>query len=187
MTSESSGRGRRGMRASPVLLPLFRVQHELPRTRAARPENHRQILVFTYIGRAEIGYRRPTTARRSSPVASSDLRIMRIRLSYVMPIHNEAPTLEGAIDTLVERLREFPGSAIFLAENGSIDESFAVCERVAAKLKGGSVKVRALSTPNAGLGYGYEMGLVAALAEADPDPDPRSHFISLSAADLPFG
>ena len=50
------------------------------------------------------------------------------RLSYVLPVHNDAQTLPDVVAALVARLESFPGSEVILVENGSWDGSAWVCE-----------------------------------------------------------
>ena len=97
-----------------------------------------------------------------------------MRLSYVVPVHNEEEVLEETTTTLVERLREFPGSEVILVENGSTDASEEISKSLAEQPSGGT-KVIATVSPK-GFGNAYRAGI--ALTTGD--------LVVLTAADLPF-
>jgi dolichyl-phosphate beta-glucosyltransferase len=107
-----------------------------------------------------------------------------VRLTYLIPVHNEEPTLAPAVDRLVERLASFPEASIFLLENGSRDRSWPLCQRLAAGEHHG-VTVRAFREPSAGLGHALHRGLVESLAAGAARP--TDTWAILTAADLPFG
>ena len=98
-----------------------------------------------------------------------------MRLSYVVPVHNEEEILEDTTTTLVERLRDFPGSEVLLIENGSGDSSAEIAQRLAADLSDELTKVRATSCAK-GFGNAYRAGIGLSTGE----------LVVLTAADLPF-
>jgi glycosyltransferase involved in cell wall biosynthesis len=102
-------------------------------------------------------------------------------LVYVFPVHNEEATLAPKTERIVAYLAQFPGSEIFLVENGSADASWDECRSLEREEP---VPVRAFREPAAGIGYAYNRGLTEALARFGPSPD---HWAVLTAADLPFG
>jgi dolichyl-phosphate beta-glucosyltransferase len=96
-------------------------------------------------------------------------------LTYVVPVHNAAAVLEGAMERLVHGL---PGQTIelLLVENGSSDDSAMVCGQLAQRAWPDGVSVRALQSPK-GMGHAYRTGMKVA----------QGHLWVLTAADLPFG
>lgn len=107
-----------------------------------------------------------------------------LRLSYVVPIHNEERILERNVHRLAERLRDEPNAHIVLVENGSQDASWAIAEELATRDLG--VPITAHREPVGGLGYAYERALREVLDEPG-DVATKDHWILLGAADLPFG
>ncbi|MDP3278441.1 MAG: glycosyltransferase family 2 protein [Deltaproteobacteria bacterium] len=105
---------------------------------------------------------------------------MSLTLSYVVPVHNEEPTLERNVDRLAEHLQRFPGSRVLLIENGSQDQSWELCQRLAGPR--GTITVEAYREPNAGMGYALQRGVVEELPRAE-----HTRWLVLTAADLPFG
>lgn len=101
-----------------------------------------------------------------------------LRLSYVLPVHNQEASLRASVVRLSQRLRQFPGSEVLLIENGSTDDSGAVCRALAAELTTDGVSVRAATSPR-GMGHAYQRGLQLMSDATD--------VAVLSAADLPFG
>jgi glycosyltransferase involved in cell wall biosynthesis len=104
-----------------------------------------------------------------------------MRLSYVIPVHNEQSILDETVARLRARLGEHAPCVVFLVENGSRDDSWKACTRLATEERG--VDVRALRAPRAGIGYALDLGFREAVA-LDASPD---HWIAFTAADLPFG
>jgi dolichyl-phosphate beta-glucosyltransferase len=107
-------------------------------------------------------------------------RPMQITLSYVVPVHNEAATLERNVRRLEEHLQRFAGSRVLLIENGSSDDSWTVCQRLARA--DGPVTVEPYREPSAGMGYALQRGVLEELPRAEPN-----RWLVLTAADLPFG
>jgi dolichyl-phosphate beta-glucosyltransferase len=113
-------------------------------------------------------------------------------LVYVLPVHNEEKLLEANVARLSGYLERLEGASIYLVENGSTDESWAIAQRLAEKAAGagarttggGSVAVRAFREVNAGIGFAYHRGLTEAIAEFGPS---AARWAVLTAADLPFG
>jgi dolichyl-phosphate beta-glucosyltransferase len=95
------------------------------------------------------------------------------RISYVLGVHNSAAFLEATVDSLVDRLRDLPGSEVILVENGSSDSSAEVCARLASDAP---VRVVA-ATSEKGLGYAFRRGIEVATGD----------LLVLTGADLPFG
>jgi glycosyltransferase involved in cell wall biosynthesis len=105
-----------------------------------------------------------------------------MRLSYVLPVHNEEAILADNVARLRAVLGAHEGSRILLIENGSRDGSAALALRLAATVH--PVPVLAYSLPLAGIGHAYDRGMREVLALDGAD---RDHWLVLSAADLPFG
>lgn len=101
---------------------------------------------------------------------------MTLRLSYVVPVHNQDLVLRQSVERLVARLRDFPGSEVLLVENGSTDTSPALCAELASNDPHGTVTVRAVRSPQ-GMGYALRRGIELAAGDV----------LVLTAADLPFG
>lgn len=97
-----------------------------------------------------------------------------VRLSYVLPVHNQARVIESSVQRLLGRLQAFPGSEVILVENGSTDASPALCAQLAGSPAGG-VAVR-VTQSETGLGNALRRGIAVA----------RGDILVLSAADLPF-
>lgn len=98
-----------------------------------------------------------------------------MRLSYVVPVHNEEEVLAETTMALVERLQGFPGSEVILVENGSSDASEEIARRLAAEQSDDITTVIATVSPK-GFGNAYRAGI--ALTTGD--------LVVLTAADLPF-
>lgn len=99
-----------------------------------------------------------------------------VRLSYVVPVHNQEAVLPDTVSRLVARLREHPGSEVLLVENGSTDGSLTVCVALASAADTPGLRVRAANSPR-GLGHALRRGMEMAGGDV----------IVLTAADLPFG
>lgn len=107
---------------------------------------------------------------------------MRVQLTYLIPVHNEEPTLPAVVARLVARMALQPNAAIFLLENGSRNLSWEVCQELAGTSSG--VLVAAFREPVAGLGHALHRGIVEAL-RAGGSLDER--WVVMTAANLPFG
>lgn len=107
-------------------------------------------------------------------------------LVYVLPVHNEALDLAANVARLVKYLEGFPGSEIYLCENGSKDESWRISQELEEKSAGapGSARVRAYFEPIGGIGYGLNRGMTEAIARFGGDP---KIWTVIQGADLPFG
>jgi len=95
--------------------------------------------------------------------------------SYVLPVHNQESVLLHSVLRLHARLREFPDSEILLVENGSSDESAALCAELSSMLAADGVAVRTATSPK-GMGHALRRGMAMA----------RGDVVVLTAADLPF-
>ncbi|MEM1025373.1 MAG: glycosyltransferase family 2 protein [Myxococcota bacterium] len=74
---------------------------------------------------------------------------MSIQHSFVIPVHNEAPILEGSIRELHARVKKWGRSfEILIAENGSVDETAALGTELADELP--EVSCFSSSEPNYG-------------------------------------
>jgi len=96
--------------------------------------------------------------------------------SYILPVHNQETVLESTVRRLALRLREFPGSEIVLVENGSTDDSRALCWTLAADMSDELVRI-SFATSETGLGNALRRGMELAAGDV----------LVLTAADLPFG
>ena len=99
-----------------------------------------------------------------------------MRLSYVLPVHNEQTIIRGSVELLVSRLAELPGSEVILVENGSSDESLRIATELTDEFSSGPIKVVTVTSPK-GFGNAWRKGIDVALGDV----------ILLSAADVPFG
>jgi dolichyl-phosphate beta-glucosyltransferase len=96
-----------------------------------------------------------------------------LSISIVIPVHNSAETLDDSINTILEFVMEKKiNYEILLVENGSVDNSPAIIERLSSKNK----NIRKLTTPQ-GLGNALSCGIAASCKD----------FVLLTADDLPFG
>jgi glycosyltransferase involved in cell wall biosynthesis len=83
-------------------------------------------------------------------------------ISVVIPIHNEAAYLPGAVAELFAELESVPAAVeVILAENGSTDDTAAVAERLAASHR----ELRTLSLPEPNYGGAMRAGFGAATGE----------------------
>jgi glycosyltransferase involved in cell wall biosynthesis len=103
-------------------------------------------------------------------------------LSYVLPVHNDETTLAASVARLAEHLRQYRDSEILLVENGSRDESWRECQKLAGVQD--DVPVFAFEEPNAGIGYAYARGL-AELERMHGPEDTR--WAVLTGSDIPWG
>lgn len=99
-----------------------------------------------------------------------------MRISYVVPVHNEERIIRSTAEAIVRRLSGFAGSELILVENGSTDDSPGLVAGLARELTGSQVTVTASTTPK-GVGNALREGMRAA----------RGELVVLTAADLPFG
>jgi glycosyltransferase involved in cell wall biosynthesis len=103
------------------------------------------------------------------------------RFVYVLPVHNEAGILAAKVEWIATYLEPLAGSEVFLVENGSVDDSWAIAQTLE---RDAPIAVRAFKEDEAGIGYAYHRGLVEAIARFGPSTD---HWAVMTAADLPFG
>lgn len=109
------------------------------------------------------------------------------QMSWILPAHNEAETLPKTI----QRIQEFALQTshqnpiqhhVIIVENGSTDKTWQTAEKLtSASTKG--LSIHSLKSTEKGMGYAYALGIRHA-AHLNSNP---SHWIVLSAADLPFG
>lgn len=99
--------------------------------------------------------------------------------AFVLPVHNEAETLAGAVDRIVTAFEERGlYGEVLLVENGSSDASRDVAESLAGER--GAVRIRAFSEAQAGIGWAYARGIRECA-------NVEGACVVLTAADLPFG
>lgn len=97
---------------------------------------------------------------------------MSVRLSIVVPVYNAAATLERCVRSILAQ--DFPEYELILCDDGSTDESAALCERLAA----GDRRIRVLHKPNSGASGARNAGLDLAcgdylhFVDADDEIDP---------------
>jgi dolichyl-phosphate beta-glucosyltransferase len=99
-----------------------------------------------------------------------------VRISYLVPVHNEEEALPATARAIVERLSRHPGSELVMVENGSTDRSPALVEELSRQLDSPGVAVVAAHSAK---GYGNAMRHGIAVATGD--------LLVITAADLPFG
>ena len=106
-------------------------------------------------------------------------------LVYVLPVHNEAQDLAANVVRLVKYLEGFPGSEIYLCENGSKDDSWRISQELEElSAAAGGARVRAYREPIGGIGYGLNRGMTEAITRFGGDP---KIWTVIQGADLPFG
>ena len=98
------------------------------------------------------------------------------RITYVLPVHNQAHVIATSVERLLARLHAFPGSEVILVENGSTDASPELCAQLAGAPAAGGVAVR-VTQSETGMGNALRRGIAVATGD----------ILVLSAADLPFG
>ena len=103
-------------------------------------------------------------------------------LSYVLPVHNDEHQLRANVARLAEHLRQYHGSEILLVENGSQDESWRECERLAGVQD--DVPVHVFREQSAGIGFAYARGLAELEKMHGPD---ATRWAVLTGSDLPWG
>jgi glycosyltransferase involved in cell wall biosynthesis len=80
-------------------------------------------------------------------------------ISVVIPVHNEAPIIEGSLRELCARLKKIGRPfEIIVAENGSIDDTADITEEVAKELP----EIRLLRSPEPNYGAALRAGIRAA-------------------------
>ena len=99
-----------------------------------------------------------------------------LRITYVLPVHNQERVIESSVERLLSRLHEFPASEVILVENGSTDASAELCARLAGSSADDGVSVT-VTQSETGLGNALRRGMAVATGD----------ILVLSAADLPFG
>ncbi len=105
-----------------------------------------------------------------------------MRFHYLVAAHNEEKNIDRACQRLLPIGAMFPGSHIYLLDNGSRDNTWGECTRLQTlypKL------ITALHDDRAGIGVAFRMGLNS-LIQNGGSLD-RDDWIVLAAADLPFG
>jgi len=107
-----------------------------------------------------------------------------VKLTVVLPVHNEEQMLAANVARMARRLRAMQG-AIYLVENGSRDRSWELARGLEGSCE--SVPVQAFRELSAGIGYAYQRGIEEALRAERNDSARKGHWVLLSAADLPFG
>lgn len=92
----------------------------------------------------------------------------RIFLTYVIPVHNAAPSISDLVKRVAKRLEEdFPGSEILLVENGSVDDSAKIARELSevnAERPNARVTVEFLRS-DPGLGNAMRAGISASRGE----------------------
>jgi dolichyl-phosphate beta-glucosyltransferase len=106
-----------------------------------------------------------------------------MKLSWVLPVHNDEMTIAANVARLAGHTKQFGGSEILLVENGSRDASWEECRKLDGELEGG-VRVRAFREPNAGIGFAYARGLAELETLHGPDTE---RWAVLTGSDLPWG
>ena len=114
-----------------------------------------------------------------------------MKVSFLIPVYNEA----GTIEEVIERVRELPfEKELIVIDDGSTDGSGDLVARLAA----GSDDIRLLQQPNAGKGAALRAGIpfisgdIAVIQDADLEYDPAEvpgliEPIRLGRADVVYG
>ena len=98
-----------------------------------------------------------------------------VDLSVVVPAHNSVAVIDRTVEQLVGRLSG-TAAEIILVENGSTDDTFDTCRRLADRWQGSGVRIAVLRSDK-GMGNAYRTGIAAT----------RGARVLLTADDLPFG
>jgi hypothetical protein len=112
-----------------------------------------------------------------------------VRLTYIVPVHNETQVLRAKVEVLVRGLRARGEGEALLVENGSSDASWDLCQELEREHRASAedpVSLRAYRVPAAGIGHAYDHGL-RAMFELHPASEDQERWAVLTAADLPFG
>ncbi len=96
-------------------------------------------------------------------------------LSVVIPAHNSAAVIEKTVRRLADHLSGHDAE-IIVVENGSSDDTFAICTRLAEDWSAGPVSFKVLQSSK-GMGNALRAGAGAS----------RGAHVLLTADDLPFG
>lgn len=94
-------------------------------------------------------------------------------ISVIVPVYNTAPYLEVCVKSIL--CQTYPHLELLLVDDGSTDESPALCERLAAQ----DGRIRVLHKPNGGLsdarnfGMGHARGSLFAFADSDDALHPQ--------------
>jgi len=98
-----------------------------------------------------------------------------VDLSVVVPAHDSEALIERTIQKLAARLADRQAE-IIVVENGSLDDTFQVCQRIASAWPEGPVSLSVLQSPR-GMGNALRVGARFS----------RGATVLLTADDLPFG
>lgn len=83
-------------------------------------------------------------------------------ISFVIPVHNEEDVIEEAVDRLIRQSGDLGDEfEVVLVENGSRDQTWKLCQRLAAA----DGRVRPLQSPVADYGASLKLGLEKARGE----------------------
>lgn len=105
-----------------------------------------------------------------------------MKLSYVLPVHNDEASIEANVDRLASHIKRWKHSEIVLVENGSKDASWDACKKLDGAIQG--VRVLAYREPNAGIGFAYARGLAELEKLHGTD---KERWAVLTGSDLPWG
>ena len=88
-----------------------------------------------------------------------------IKLSFIVPVYNVAPYLRKCVDSLLAQ--NYDNYEIILVDDGSTDESGAICDEYATKHQTPNIKhhtcpIRVIHQPNAGLSAARNSGIKTA-------------------------
>ncbi|MGZ3747939.1 MAG: glycosyltransferase family 2 protein [Pseudobdellovibrionaceae bacterium] len=102
-----------------------------------------------------------------------------MKFYYLVAAYNEERILEKTVQELAALPQKFPGSEILLLDNGSQDQTWSICQRLAQE----NPWVFAYHNTEKGLGVAFKRGLQE-LQKKNIEPE---SWILFCAADLPFG
>ena len=105
-----------------------------------------------------------------------------MRFHYLIAAHNEESNIDRACQRLVPIGKKFPGSHVYLLDNGSTDDTWSECLKLQSLHPN---LITALHDDRAGIGIAFRMGLQS-LIRSELSLN-RYDWIVLAAADLPFG
>jgi glycosyltransferase involved in cell wall biosynthesis len=105
------------------------------------------------------------------------------RFIYLIAAYNEAAILERTTERLAAVVDRFPGSLAYLLDNGSVDDTWQIMQRLERRFPW----VIACHDDQKGMGVAYRRGLMEVLRCERLLPLLPSDRLVLTAADLPFG
>lgn len=102
-----------------------------------------------------------------------------MKFYYLVAAYNEERVLEKTVQELASIPQRFPGSEVLLLDNGSEDNTWSLCQKLARE----NPWVSAFHNDDKGMGVAFKRGLL----ELQNKSIPPDSWIVFCASDLPFG